>query len=1609
MTVTSPLNQTVVCDMNAEILATDENEGDAHSRCIDGVTKEHKDKTQANPRMKDKRGSREAVCSICMRGGAILLSGNELAADVAVEKDVKGGVSSILDSIEEGSNDKVMQRKYLVKYQGLAHAHNLWILESELLLEAPKLLAKFKRKLQIPNYQIRCKKDWRIPHRLLLKREIVLSTQNDQHFRGHGDNASICRYEWLVKWTGLGYDNVTWELDDASFLTSPEGMKLIDDYENRHKSADRLPRNQFEANKERKASFPELSVLLYGDSPEFYNQHLSYVNKLRMCWQEGQNALIVDDQIDQERVMKVILFILSLNCNAKKPFLIISTSNALSVWETEFLNLAPSTNIVVYKGNKVVRSGIRALEFFNEDDGILFQILLSSSDVIVEDLHALRCIPWEAIIIDECQRSRILGHSDNINILKAEMRLLLVSGQIKEDQSDYIKLISFLRGSNITQMNTYISDSISTLKSQLEKYVVFKCKSDSPRFVEYWVPACLSNLQLEQYCSMLLSNLMLLCSSQKSDSVDALHDLIISTRKYVFCSTLICCEINTLGIVATAMPFQKLPFLGSTCGSGSIGDILDDVLCQRFGKDCYVRYDRSYAPKTKQAALDTFNDKKHGKFVFLMENRACLPSVKLSSVDTIILFDSDLDPQNDLRGLQRMSIKSQFKKFPVFRLYTYFTVEEKLLMLAKEGIALDSNVRLVSLITCHTLLKWGSSYLFNKLDELHASVTSVSTPDIADQSLLCDVICELSSHLVCGADDTDCHGWSFISRIQQNGGEYVKNVLLLGERTMKKLGSEPCAFSWSNLDGRRPCWKFLAVPSQRIRKTIRQFDHILKESECENDTFIGKRTTTKDNVGPIWRRFSKDKVDPKRRKVSKDVVEANGRKVSNHTIDSKIWKVSSDVVDSNSKGWRVSKNIADAKYQKTGLKSKKNPSVVIRASKSNGNSKGLSNALDSTVHPLTNETARATATNMQFSEKKNLLDIPNGNKCLPKPDISGLCDILHFKKNVKVVAVRILEHIFKHYNVNCQEVSAVQAFEISVCWLAASLLKHKIDRKDSLALAKLYLNFNCKEEEAMGVYSELWKHVKEFSNCLHSELCVEECNINCASDSKKPELNDLAEEKQKDFLGTCDSKLVKSVTNEHDLQMKCHPTVVSQDHTNEICLSPKTPSSSPVEAVAISIESGSDDGETNSVTIITVEDSSDEHYSNDVNPVTGSLERQSPVRSTNITQSNGIVSEDLQILMDEEVANDNAMNTSTHPMQHDSVERDAVTCVSTHVPEGRQSDSVMTHVSGESTALEFAETTLPYMQPPHANLWPLPQMAISTIPSFPEHNLASTTVTPLDDIFYHISEDHCYIHEAEVILEEPNNLVEPVNPSFISPVILQPFTSVFTNKNVTHVPDRINIPGYINSGNFQAHSVTPEMSHLAYPDPLLGEMERTESLNEEAFTDPLLIEMERIEKVTEEASKIYEQKLLQLQSDYKKEFEMISEKYKMLLEKVNAEAALKGMELETQCKLVLRSQVLAEAWIHRERAETQCTEQGFKGTTVLVDYPSATAMPSSRMTDQDYMSNRPTVPEINPARACFDPMIQLCSNLLNGYALLALSPPIDSSAASSYSVPLIPE
>lgn len=75
-----------------------------------------------------------------------------------------------------------------------------------------------------------------------------------------------------------------------------------------------------------------------------------------------------------------------------------------------------------------------------------------------------------------------------------------------------------------------LNDHLEKLK-RVAKVTAPCSKPDSSKFVEYWVPVQLSDLQLEQYCATLLTKSDALRTFTKSDPVGSLRDVLLSVRK----------------------------------------------------------------------------------------------------------------------------------------------------------------------------------------------------------------------------------------------------------------------------------------------------------------------------------------------------------------------------------------------------------------------------------------------------------------------------------------------------------------------------------------------------------------------------------------------------------------------------------------------------------------------------------------------------------------------------------------------------------------------------------------------------------------------------------------------------------------------------------------------------------------------------------------------------------------------------------------------------------------------------------------------------------------------------------------------------------------------
>ncbi|AFM97645.1 DEAD-like helicase [Encephalitozoon hellem ATCC 50504] len=119
-------------------------------------------------------------------------------------------------------------------------------------------------------------------------------------------------------------------------------------------------------------------------------------------------------------------------------------------------------------------------------------------------------------------------------------------------------------------------------------------------------------------------------------------------------------------------------------------DLLAEYLTYRKYK--YERIDGGARTENRQAAIDRFSDKTSDVFVFLLSTRAGGVGINLTAADTVIIFDSDWNPQNDLQAQARCHRIGQTSEVKVYRLVTENTYEREMFDKAGLKLGLDRAV-----------------------------------------------------------------------------------------------------------------------------------------------------------------------------------------------------------------------------------------------------------------------------------------------------------------------------------------------------------------------------------------------------------------------------------------------------------------------------------------------------------------------------------------------------------------------------------------------------------------------------------------------------------------------------------------------------------------------------------------------------------------------------------------------------------------------------------------------------------------------------------------------------------------------------------------------------
>ena len=106
--------------------------------------------------------------------------------------------------------------------------------------------------------------------------------------------------------------------------------------------------------------------------------------------------------------------------------------------------------------------------------------------------------------------------------------------------------------------------------------------------------------------------------------------------------------------------------------------------------DCLLH---QVSQQERQLAIDRFqNGDERTAFAFLLATKAGGVGINLTAADTVIIFDSDWNPQNDVQGMARCHRIGQTQQVRIFRLVTSRTYERSMYERACQKLAFDTKI-----------------------------------------------------------------------------------------------------------------------------------------------------------------------------------------------------------------------------------------------------------------------------------------------------------------------------------------------------------------------------------------------------------------------------------------------------------------------------------------------------------------------------------------------------------------------------------------------------------------------------------------------------------------------------------------------------------------------------------------------------------------------------------------------------------------------------------------------------------------------------------------------------------------------------------------------------
>lgn len=417
------------------------------------------------------------------------------------------------------------------------------------------------------------------------------------------------------------------------------------------------------------------------------------------------------------------------------PYLVIVPLSTLTNWNLEFDKWAPGITKVVYKGppnaRKVQQDRIRQGRF---------QVLLTTYEYIIKDRNILSKIKWFHMIIDEGHRMKNANSKLSFTIQQyysTRFRLILTGTPLQNNLTELWAMLNFTLPNifksatsfdewfNTPFANTGSQDKmelteeeqilvIRRLHKVLRPFLLRRLKKDVekdlPDKTEKVIKCKFSALQARLYKQMFLHNKFAVSDGKGGKTTaKGLSNMMMQLRKlcnhpFVFdevenqmnpasvSNDLLWRTCGKFELLDRVLPKYRetghrvLMFFQMT----AIMDIMEDFL--RMRGITFLRLDGTTKSDERSELLYEFNRPDSPYFMFLLSTRAGGLGLNLQTADTVIIYDSDWNPHQDLQAQDRAHRIGQKNEVRILRLISSNSVEEKILERARYKLDMDGKV-----------------------------------------------------------------------------------------------------------------------------------------------------------------------------------------------------------------------------------------------------------------------------------------------------------------------------------------------------------------------------------------------------------------------------------------------------------------------------------------------------------------------------------------------------------------------------------------------------------------------------------------------------------------------------------------------------------------------------------------------------------------------------------------------------------------------------------------------------------------------------------------------------------------------------------------------------